>query len=381
MIYADYASTAPMKESAKAEYIDCMDIIGNPSSIHRAGRIAAEKIIKARQTVAELINCHPSEVFFTSGGTESDNWAISQASSGLSMIVTSTFEHHAIINAAKEAEKKCSVLVRWVTPEPNGIVNPYEVAERVRQRSHNGVNLVSIMTANNEIGTIQPIADIVRESKKNSGNDIIFHTDAVQAVGHIPVDVQAMGVDMLSLSGHKFGGPKGVGAMYCNRKAQLRPFMFGGGQEMGRRPGTENVAAIASMAVAMRESCEALLTDQSVKRVRDLALSRIMEMKGAHINGDINSRLPGNLNCRFDDVEGETLVLLLSASGICVSAGSACSSGNGKPSHVLTGIGQTPEEAFGAIRISFGEHNTEKDAELISEKIAEGVNLIRAGRR
>ena len=237
---------------------------------------------------------------------------------------------------------------------------------------------MTIMAANNEIGTVQPIAEIAKVAHENGHRHLIVHTDAVQAVGHIPVDVQKMGVDMLSLSAHKFGGPRGVGVLYCREGLALDPILFGGGQERGRRPGTENTAAIVAMAVAMREACENMTTAaEYTRRLRDKLVDRILEIPGANINGSMNNRLPGNINCRFDGVEGEAVVIMLDLAGVCVSAGSACTSGSGEPSHVLTAMGQTRRDAYGAIRITLAETNTEAEVEYIADQLAAIVKDLR----
>ena len=375
-IYADHAATTPMRESAKAAMIECLEEYGNPSSIHAAGRLATMKLESARKEVAELLNCNPAEIYFTSGGTEADNWAIRAARYGSGRVVTSEFEHHAVLHTLEAMEKWGTRKTTRIKPEEDGILNPAKVAAEVDGTT----NLVSVMAANNEIGTIQPIAEITKAINRNSRSLTIFHTDAVQAVGHIPVDVQKMGVDMLSLSAHKFGGPRGVGALYCRAGVQLDPLLFGGGQERGRRPGTENTAAIVAMAVAMREACENMeRAAEYTTGLRDKLVERILTIPGAHINGGMTNRLPGNVNCRFDGVEGEALVIMLDLAGVCVSAGSACTSGSGEPSHVLTAMGQSRRDAYGAIRITLAETNTEAEVEYIADRLASIVKNLRKG--
>lgn len=375
-VYADHAATTPMRESAKAAMIECLEEYGNPSSIHAAGRLAAIKLESARKEVAELLNCRPAEIYFTSGGTEADNWAIHAARYGAGRVVTSAFEHHAVLHTMEAMEKQGARKTTQIKPEEDGILNPEKVAAEVDGTT----NLVSIMAANNEIGTIQPIAEIVKSINKNSRSLMVFHTDAVQAVGHIPVDVQKMGVDMLSLSAHKFGGPRGVGALYCRAGLALDPLLFGGGQERGRRPGTENTAAIVAMAVAMREACENMeRAAEYTTHLRDKLVARILEIPGAHINGSMTRRLPGNVNCRFDGVEGEAVVIMLDLAGVCVSAGSACTSGSGEPSHVLTALGQFRRDAYGAIRITLAETNTEAEVEYIADRLASIVKDLQRG--
>lgn len=375
-IYADHAATTPMRESAKAAMIECLEEYGNPSSIHAAGRLAAMKLESARKEVAELLNCRPAEIYFTSGGTEADNWAIRAAKYGAGRVVTSAFEHHAVLHTLEAMEREGTRKGNLILPEPDGIVDPDKVAAYMG----GGPDLVTIMAANNEIGTVQQIAEIAKVAHGNGHSQLIVHTDAVQAVGHIPVDVQKMGVDMLSLSAHKFGGPRGVGALYCRSGVILDPFMFGGGQERGRRPGTENTAAIVAMAVAMREACENMKrAAEYTTRLRDKLVARILEIPGAHINGSMTNRLPGNVNCRFDGVEGEAVVIMLDLAGVCVSAGSACTSGSGEPSHVLTAMGQPRRDAYGAIRITLAETNTEAEVEYIADRLASIVKDLRRG--
>lgn len=375
-IYADHAATTPMRESAKEAMIECLEEYGNPSSIHAAGRLAAMKLESARKEVAELLNCRPAEIYFTSGGTEADNWAIRAAKYGAGRVVTSAFEHHAVLHTLEAMEREGTRKATKINPEPDGIVDP----DKVAAEADSTTNLVTVMAVNNEIGTVQPIEGISRTINRKNRSYMFFHTDAVQAVGHIPVDVQKMGVDMLSLSAHKFGGPRGVGALYCRAGLALDPLLFGGGQERGRRPGTENTAAIVAMAVAMREACENMeRAAEYTANLRDKLVARILEIPGAHINGSMTSRLPGNVNCRFDGVEGEAVVIMLDLAGVCVSAGSACTSGSGEPSHVLTALGQSRRDAYGAIRITLAETNTEAEVEYIADRLASIVKDLRRG--
>lgn len=375
-VYADHAATTPMRARARAAMIEALEEFGNPSSIHAAGRLASMKLESARKEVAELLNCRPSEIYFTSGGTEADNWAISAAKCGDGRVVTAAFEHHAVLHTLEAMEKNGARYVRTVAPERDGIISPAEV----RRQMDSFTNLVTIMAANNEIGTVQPIQEIAKEIRKNGRRQTIFHTDAVQAVGHIPVDVQKMGVDMLSLSAHKFGGPRGVGALYCRQGVALDPLMFGGGQERGRRPGTENTPAIVAMAVAMREACENMgEAAAKTRNLRDRLIRRIREIPDSYIHGSIEKRLPGNINCSFAGVEGEAVVLMLDLAGICVSAGSACTSGSGEPSHVLTALGLPRRDAYGAIRITLAETNTEAEVDYIADKLEEIVQTLRKG--
>lgn len=261
-----------------------------------------------------------------------------------------------------------------VAPGTNGIIDPAEIGRRVSSTT----NMVTVMAANNEVGTLQPIQEISKEIRKHGSKLTVFHTDAVQAIGHIPVDVQKMGVDMLSLSAHKFGGPKGIGVLYCRQGVQLDPLLYGGGQERGRRPGTENVPAIAGMAAAMRTACENMEDSaNTVRGLRNRLLQRIGEIQGNRIYGSMEARLPGNINCSFAGIEGETMVLMLDLAGVCVSAGSACTSGSGEPSHVLTAMGLSRRDAYGAIRITLGEENTAQEVDYIAATIENIVADLR----
>lgn len=373
-VYADHAATTQMRACAKEAMLEAMEDYGNPSSIHYAGRLAAMKLESARKEIAELLNCYPSEIYFTSGGTEADNWAIRAAKYGDGHVVSSAFEHHAIIHTLEAMEREKIRSVELVMPERDGIVDPKKVRRVVDQYT----NMVTIMTANNEVGTIQPIEEIGREIRKAGGKRTVFHTDAVQAVGHMPVDVQKMGVDMLSLSAHKFGGPRGAGALYCRTGIVLDPLMFGGGQERGRRPGTENTPGIVAMAAAMREACENMgRSEAKIRGLRDRMIRRIKEIPDSYINGSMDKRLPGNVNCSFVGVEGEAVAIMLDLAGVCVSSGSACTSGTGEPSHVLTAMGLSRRDAYGAIRITLAETNTEAEVDYIGDQLAEIVRKLR----
>lgn len=373
-VYADHAATTPMRACAKEAMLEALEDFGNPSSIHSAGRLAAMRMESARKEVAELLNCRPSEIYFTSGGTEADNWALRAAKYGTGDVVASAFEHHAIIHTLEAMEQENTRRAELVKPERDGIIDP----ERVRREVSQYTNLVTIMAANNEVGTIQPIEEIGREIRKARGKSTVFHTDAVQAVGHIPVDVQKMGVDMLSLSAHKFGGPRGVGALYCRTGISLDPLLFGGGQERGHRPGTENTPGIVAMAVAMREACENMgRAADKTRELRDRLIRRIREISGSYIHGSLEKRLPGNINCSFAGVEGEAVVIMLDLAGVCVSSGSACTSGTGEPSHALTAMGLSRRDAYGAIRITLAETNTEAEVDYIGNQLAEIVRKLR----
>lgn len=373
-VYADHAATTPMRPCAKEAMLEAVEDYGNPSSIHSAGRLAAMKMESARKEMAELLNCRPSEIYFTSGGTEADNWALRAAKYGDGRVVASAFEHHAIIHTLEAMEREKARRMELVMPEQDGIVDP----EKVRRVVDQYTNMVTVMAANNEVGTIQPVEEIGRAIRKGGNKSTVFHTDAVQAVGHIPVDVQKMGVDMLSFSAHKFGGPRGVGALYCRTGIVLDPLLFGGGQERGRRPGTENMPGIVAMAAAMREACENMGRSAATTRgLRDRLIRRIKETPDSYIHGSIENRLPGNVNCSFDGIEGEAVVLMLDLAGVCVSSGSACTSGTGEPSHVLTSMGLSRRDAYGAIRITLAETNTEAEVDYIADQLVEIVGKLR----
>lgn len=377
-VYADHAATTPMRPEAKEAMIEALEDFGNPSSIHALGRLASAKMERARKAIAELLNCRPAEVYFTSGGSEADNWAIRAARYGAGDVVASAFEHHAVLHTLEAMERSGTRRAVLVAPGTNGIIDPAEIGRRVSSTT----NMVTVMAANNEVGTLQPIQEISKEIRKHGSKLTVFHTDAVQAIGHIPVDVQKMGVDMLSISAHKFGGPKGIGVLYCRQGVQLDPLLYGGGQERGRRPGTENVPAIAGMAAAMRTACENIEDSaNTVRGLRNRLLQRIGEIPGSRIYGSIETRLPGNINCSFAGIEGETMVLMLDLAGVCVSAGSACTSGSGEPSHVLTAMGLSRRDAYGAIRITLGEENTAQEVDYIAATIENIVADLRKGAR
>lgn len=361
-VYADHAATTPMRERAKAAMIECLEGYGNPSSIHTAGRLAAMKLESARKEVAELLNCRPAEIYFTSGGTEADNWAIRAARYGAGRVVTSAFEHHAVLHTLEAMEREGTRKITRINPEPDGILDP----EKVAAEADGTTNLVSVMAANNEIGALQPIAEISRAIKKSSRSLMVFHTDAVQAVGHIPVDVRDLGVDMLSASAHKFGGPKGVGFLYIRSGAELSAFMDGGGQEAGRRAGTENIAAIAGMAAALEASVLRMeenrvhlesLTERFRRRLAASGLDAVL-------NGAEN-RIPGSISASFRRAEGEMLLHRLDLKGIAVSTGSACNARSTELSHVLRAIRVPEEYAGGTIRLTFGPENTAEEVDYI----------------
>lgn len=375
-IYVDNAATTAMSKTA----IDAMlpylsDVYGNPSSLHSVGQRAKECLDDARKRVAARLNAEPNEIYFTSGGSEADNQAIRSAAvngskRGKKHIVSTAFEHHAVLHTLKKLERE-GFEVTYLPVHENGIVTVDDVANALRDDTA----LVTIMFANNEIGTIQPIAEIGKLCREKK---VVFHTDAVQAVGHVPVDVKAMNIDMLSLSAHKFHGAKGVGALYVRRGVPLNTFIDGGAQERGRRAGTENLAGIAAMAAALDEACDGMKkTAKKLTKLRDELIAGLSTIPHSKLNGDKDSRLPGIVNMCFEGIEGEGLLLLLDDHGICASSGSACTSGSLDPSHVLLALGLPHEVAHGSLRISLSESNTQADVNAILKAVPEVVAYLR----
>ena len=351
-------------------------VYGNPSSLYSLGQEAKEALEAARADIAACLGADAGEIYFTSCGSESDNQAIRSAAhlgalKGKKHIISTAFEHHAVLHTLKRLEKEEGFEVTLLDVHQNGIVTAEEVKAALRPDTC----LVTVMFANNEIGTVQPIAEIgavCREAK------VIFHTDAVQAVGHIPVNVKGQSIDMLSLSAHKFHGPKGVGALYCRRGVRLLPFIDGGAQERGRRAGTENVAGIVAMAAALKEACANMQKNsQKLINLREKIIAELTKIPHSRLNGDRNRRLPGTINMCFEGIEGEGLLLHLDDKGVCASSGSACTSGSLDPSHVLLAIGLPHEVAHGSLRISLSEYNTEADADLIIRAVPEVVEYLR----
>lgn len=375
-IYADNAATTKMSETAFEAMLPYItDIYGNPSSLHSAGQAAADALRKARADMADALGCEPSEIIFTSGGSEADNQAIISAAAigekkGKKHIISSAFEHHAVLHTLKKLEKQ-GFEVTLLDVGENGIINPDDVAKAITDSTC----LVTIMFANNEIGTIQPIAEIGKICRENG---VIFHTDAVQAAGHIKIDVKEQNIDMLSLSAHKFHGPKGVGALYAKKGIRLLNLIEGGAQERGKRAGTENVPAIVSMAAALTEAVQEI--DENAKKVsalRDRLIAGLSKIPHSALNGDPSRRLPGNVSFCFEGIEGESLLLLLDAKGICASSGSACTSGSLDPSHVLLAIGRPHEVAHGSLRLTLSEENTEEEIDYMIKEITEVVGYLR----
>ena len=376
-VYADNAATTQMSDSVlKAMMPLLTDIYGNPSSLHSVGQIAKEHLEAARETVAECIGADPKEIYFTSGGSEADNQAIRSAAyigarKGKKHIISSKFEHHAVLHTL-DALKKEGFTVTLLDVYSNGIVKPEDVANAITEETC----LVTIMTANNEIGTIQPIAEIGKICKEKG---VLFHTDAVQAVGHIPVNVKDMNCDMLSVSAHKFHGPKGVGFLYARKGILLTNIIYGGAQERNKRAGTENMASIVGMATAIKDATDNLQENaEKVTAMRNRLIDGLKGIERSRINGDLEHHLPGTLNMCFEGIEGESLLLLLDAKGICASSGSACTSGSLDPSHVLLSIGVPVEIAHGSLRLSISEYNTMEQMDHIVKSVPEVVSYLRS---
>ena len=376
-VYVDNAATTAMCPEAIKAMTDCIgSTYGNPSSLHHVGQQAAEVLFDARQDVADCLNADVNEIYFTSGGTESDNWAIRNAARiGLNKnkthIISTAFEHHAVLHTLKKLEKE-GFEVTYLDVSEDGYVTPQQVQAAIKEETC----LVTIMYANNEIGTIQPVKEIGQVCKDNG---VIFQTDAVQAVGHITIDVKEQNIDMLSLSGHKFHGPKGVGALYCRKGISLLGIMHGGAQEKNKRPGTENLPSIVGMAAALKKACANIDANSAYMcEIRDKIIDSILSVvPRARLNGGREARLPGNVSFCFEGIEGESLLLYLDLKGICGSSGSACTSGSLDPSHVLLALGLPHEIAHGSLRISLSEYNTMEEADYIIEKLPEVVSRLR----
>ena len=375
-IYTDNAATTKMSDTALAAMLPCLqDNYGNPSSLHTVGQRAAEALQGARETVARCLGCDPKEIIFTSGGSEADNQAIISAArlgalKGKKHIISTAFEHHAVLHTLKKLEKE-GFEVELLPVGTTGTITPEQVAAAIRPDTA----LVTIMYANNEIGSILPIAEIGAVCREKG---VIFHTDAVQAAGHLHIDVRAQNIDMLSLSGHKFHGPKGSGVLYVRKGIPLVNIIEGGAQERGKRAGTENLPAIVGMAAALQEACDHIDDNAAkVSALRDKLISGLSKIPHSALNGDPVHRLPGNVNFCFEGIEGESLLLLLDAKGICASSGSACTSGSLDPSHVLLAIGRPHEVAHGSLRLSLCEWNTEEEVDIILREVPRIVEYLR----
>jgi len=363
-IYLDHAATTPIRPEVANIIHQCGEFYANPSSIHEAGQQARKAVEAARLKVADAIGARPHEIFFTSGGTEADNWAIRGVSANLQNgghIITTAIEHPAVRNVCRAMEQ-LGYDVTYLNVDSDGLINVKDFEAAIRRESF----LATIMLANNEIGTIQPIAEISEIAKRYG---VLLHTDAVQAVGHIPVNVDALGVDLLSLSGHKLYAPKGIGVLYVREGTQISPLFFGGGQEKNKRPGTENVVGIVGLGHAIELAVAELETEGARLTVlRDEIIRGVYNLvPGAKLNGHSVKRLPGNVNFSFSNINGESVLFMLDMQGLYVSGASACSAGKGAPSHVLLAIGRTANEAIGSIRISLGAQNTKQDVARILE--------------
>ena len=375
-IYTDNAATTKMSDTALAAMLPCLqDNYGNPSSLHSVGQRAAEALQGARETVARYLGCDPKEIIFTSGGSEADNQAIISAArlgalKGKKHIISTAFEHHAVLHTLKKLEKE-GFDVELLPVGTTGTITPEQVAAAIRPDTA----LVTIMYANNEIGSILPIAEIGAVCREKG---VIFHTDAVQAAGHLHINVREQNIDMLSLSGHKFHGPKGSGVLYARKGIPLVNVIEGGAQERGKRAGTENLPAIVGMAAALQEACDHIDENAAkVSALRDKLISGLSKIPHSALNGDPVHRLPGNVNFCFEGIEGESLLLLLDAKGICASSGSACTSGSLDPSHVLLAIGRPHEVAHGSLRLSLCEWNTEEEVSIILREVPRIVEYLR----
>ena len=375
-IYLDNGATTKMSQTAIHAMLPYMDTIyGNPSSLHSAGQAAAEALADARQRIANRLGCSATEITFTSGGSEADNQAILSAArlgarKGKRHIISTAFEHHAVLHTLKKLEKE-GFTVTLLDVHENGIVLPEQVRDAIRENTC----LVTVMYANNEIGSIQPIREIGAVCREKG---VLFHTDAVQAAGHLPIHVQEQNIDMLSLSAHKFHGPKGIGVLYARKGILLTPLIEGGAQERGKRAGTENVPAIMGMAAALDEACEHL--DENAAKLtalRDKLIAGLSEIPHSILNGDAVHRLPGNVNFCFEGIEGESLLLLLDDKGICASSGSACTSGSLDPSHVLLAIGRVHDIAHGSLRLTLSEETTAEDVAYTIQAVKEVVAYLR----
>ena len=375
-IYADNAATTKISQTAMQAMISAMEnSYGNPSSMHQIGMAANDALQTAREQIARCLGCMPKEIFFTSGGTESDNQAIVSAAilgakQNKRHIISTAFEHHAVLHTLRRLKEQ-GFEIQLLDVGAEGNITAAQVEEAIRPDTC----LVTVMFANNEIGSVLPIAEIGEACRAHG---VLFHTDAVQAAGHIPVNVKKQNIDMLSLSAHKFHGPRGIGALYVKRGIELTSLMEGGGQERGKRPGTENLPAIMGMAAALKEECTLMEQNEAkVIAMRDRLIQGLSQIPYSILNGSREKRLPGNVNFCFEGVSGESLLLLLDSRGICASSGSACASGALDPSHVLLSLGLAPEIAQGSLRISLDISNTEEEIDYMLEVIPQVVEQLR----
>ena len=376
MVYLDNAATTKVSEKVKQAMLPFFDqYYGNPSSLYAFGQQAKDYLESARTMMAMCLNAKPKEIYFTSGGSESDNWALmTGAQIGLRQnkkhIISTNIEHHAILHTLKKLEKE-GFAVTYLPVDKDGLINVADLKGAIRPDTC----LVTVMFANNEIGTIQPISEIGKICREQK---ILFHTDAVQAVGHIKIDVESMNIDMLSLSGHKFHGPKGVGALYVRTGIALTNLIEGGAQERGRRAGTENLPAIYGMAVALQDAvAEMDLVTKHEQALRNKLFDALSQIPHSAINGSLDVRLPNNFNMCFEGIEGESVLLMLDDEGICASSGSACTSGSLDPSHVLLAIGRPHEVAHGSLRLTLSKYTTESEIDYVIKKVPEVVTYLR----
>ena len=375
-VYADNAATTKMSQVAINAMLPYFDtVFGNPSSLHSVGQEAKEALESARQTVADCLGCEPREIYFTSGGSEADNQAIISAArlgarKDKKHIISTAFEHHAVLHTLNKLEKEGFEVTYLDVSQGHNIT-----AQQVKDAIRPDTCLVTVMYANNEIGSVLPIPEIGAICKEAG---VPFHTDAVQVAGHLHIDVKAQNIDMLSLSGHKFHGPKGVGALYCRRGIPLVNVIEGGAQERGKRGGTENIAGICAMAAALQDACEHIDDNMpKVAALRDKLIAGLSQIPHSALNGDPVNRLPGNVSFCFEGIEGESLLLLLDMKGVCASSGSACTSGSLDPSHVLLAIGRVHDVAHGSLRLSLSEYNTEEEVDHILEVVPQVVQYLR----
>ena len=377
LVYADNAATTRMSQAAVDAMLPCFrETYGNPSSLHTVGQRAKETLEAARAQIAECLNCEPREIYFTSGGSEADNQAILSAArlgekKGRKHIISTAFEHHAVLHTLKKLEKEGFSVTLLDVREGHNVT-----ARQVKEAIRPDTCLVTAMFANNEIGSVLPVAEIGAVCREAG---VPFHTDAVQAAGHLAIDVRAQNIDMLSLSAHKFHGPKGVGVLFARRGIPLVNLIEGGAQERGKRPGTENLAGICGMAAALKDACDHLEENAVyVTSLRDRLIAGLREIPHSALNGDPVHRLPGNVSFCFEGIEGESLLLLLDAKGISASSGSACTSGSLDPSHVLLAIGRVHDVAHGSLRLSLCEENTPEEMDYIIASVKEAVTYLRS---
>ena len=377
MIYFDNAATTKMSEKAILAFTKYMtEIYGNPSSLHSVGQQAEEVLSASRKKIADILGCEAKEIIFTSGGSEADNQAIISAArigerKNKKHIISTAFEHHAVLHTLDKLKKE-GFEITLLDVHENGVIDSKQVEEAIREDTC----LVTVMYANNEIGTIQPIREIGEICKEKG---VLFHTDAVQAVGHLPINVKADNIDLLSLSAHKFHGPKGVGVLFAKKGIVLTSLIEGGAQERGKRAGTENIPAIATMAEALEEAVENLEADsKKLTKLRNRLIEGLNEIPYSVLNGDYNMRLPGNVSFCFEGIEGESLLLLLDDKSVEASSGSACTSGSLDPSHVLLAIGRPHEIAHGSLRLTLSAENTEEEVEYVIGAVKEVVEYLRS---